>query len=74
MQMGGEEDAEGEDEEIEVADEDEEDDDDSDSDDETPAGGSRASTPDLTKLTKRQRARLEEGGSGHLLALPDGLS
>lgn len=68
MQTGNEEDAEGEEEEIEV----EEDDDDLDSDDETPGGGSRASTPDLNKLTKRQRARLEEGGSGHLLALPDG--
>jgi Ino eighty subunit 2 len=69
MQIGGDEDAEGEDEEIEVEEDDE---DDLDSDDETPADGSRASTPDLTKLTKRQRARLEEGGSGHLLALPDG--
>lgn len=68
MQLGNEEDAEGEDEEIEV----EDDEDDLDSDDDTPADGSRASTPDLTKLTKRQRARLEEGGSGHLLALPDG--
>jgi Ino eighty subunit 2 len=83
MQMGGEEDAEGEDEEIEVVEEDDEEeveeeveveDDDLDSDDETPMGGSRASTPDLSKLTKRQRARLEEGGSGHLLALPDGMS
>jgi len=73
MQTGNEEDAEGEEEEIEVEEEIEEDDEDSlDSDDETPAGGSRASTPDLNKLTKRQRARLEEGGSGHLLALPDG--
>ena len=75
MQLGNEEDAEGEEEEIEVVDDDEEEEDDElDSDDETPAGGSRASTPDLTKLTKRQRARLEEGGSGHLLALPDGES
>ena len=73
MQTGNEEDAEGEEEEIEVDEEVDEDDEDSlDSDDETPAGGSRASTPDLNKLTKRQRARLEEGGSGHLLALPDG--
>lgn len=70
MQTGNEEDAEGEEEEIEV--EEEAEDDDEDSDDETPGGGSRASTPDLNKLTKRQRARLEEGGSGHLLALPDG--
>lgn len=70
MQTGNEEDAEGEDEEIEVEEE-ADDDDELDSDDETPGGGSRASTPDLNKLTKRQRARLEEGGSGHLLALPD---
>lgn len=67
MQTGNEEDAEGEDEEVE-AEEDEE----LDSDDETPGDGSRASTPDLTKLTKRQRARIEESGSGHLLSLPDG--
>lgn len=72
MQTGNEEDAEGEEEEIEV--EVELEDDELDSDDETPGGGSRASTPDLDKLTKRQRARFEEGGSGHLLALPDGKS
>ncbi|KAH8811561.1 PAPA-1-like conserved region-domain-containing protein [Xylogone sp. PMI_703] len=76
MQMGNEEDAEGEDEDVEVVDEDEEEeeeeeDEEMDSDDETPAGGSRATTPDISKLTKRQRARLVEGGSGHLLALPD---
>lgn len=75
MQTGNEEEEveeEDEDEdEIDVeAEEDEEDD--MDSDDDTGMGGSRASTPDLNKLTKRQRARLEEGGSGHLLALPDG--
>jgi Ino eighty subunit 2 len=70
MQLGDEDDAEGDEEEIEVEDDE---DDDLDSDDETPGDGSRASTPDLTKLTKRQRARLEEGGSGHLLALPDGM-
>jgi len=73
MQTGNDEDAEGE-EEIEEEAEEEEEEDDLDSDDETPAGGSGASTPDLNKLTKRQRARLEEGGSGHLLALPDGKS
>jgi Ino eighty subunit 2 len=71
MQTGNEEDAEGEEEELEVE-EAEEDEDELDSDDETPMDGSRATTPDLNKLTKRQRARLEEGGSGHLLALPDG--
>ena len=74
MQTGNEEDAEGEEEEIEVEEEgDEEEDDSLDSDDETPAGGSRASTPDLNKLTKRQRARFEESDGGHLLALPDGM-
>lgn len=79
MQFGNEDDIEGEDEdadgeevEEEVEEEDEEEED-LDSDDDTPGGGSRGSTPDLTKLTKRQRARLEEGGSGHLLALPDGI-
>jgi Ino eighty subunit 2 len=72
MQTGNEEDGEGDEEEIEV--EGAEDDDELDSDDETPMDGSRATTPDLNKLTKRQRARLEEGGSGHLLALPDGKS
>lgn len=69
--MMGEEDADGGEEEVEVEEDDEEEDDDSDLD--TPGGGSRASTPDLSKLTRRQRARLEEGGSGHLLALPDGM-
>jgi len=73
MQMNDEEDAEGEDEEIEVElEEDVEDDEELDSDDETPGMGSRASTPDLNKLTKRQRARLEEGGDDGLMALPDG--
>lgn len=75
MQTGNEEDAEGEEEEEEIEVEEAGDDDDElDSDDETPGDGSRATTPDLNKLTKRQRARLEEGGSGHLLALPDGRS
>ncbi|EPE30498.1 hypothetical protein GLAREA_03465 [Glarea lozoyensis ATCC 20868] len=59
MQTGNEEDAEGEDEDIEEPEEDQE----LDSDDDTPGGGSRGSTPDLSKLTKRQRAALEEGGS-----------
>jgi len=68
LQSGNDEDAEGEDEEIEVAvDEDEE----LDSDDETPANGSRASTPDLNKLTRRQRARFDDAASGYLMALPD---
>jgi Ino eighty subunit 2 len=63
-----EEDAEGEEDMDADGDEDEivrvgaEDDDDSDldSDDDTPASGSRALTPDLSKLTKRQRAAYEE--------------
>ncbi|KFY64801.1 hypothetical protein V496_03029, partial [Pseudogymnoascus sp. VKM F-4515 (FW-2607)] len=74
MQVPADEDAEGEDEEIEVEEEDEEEEeeeeDELDSDDEA-GGGSRGSTPDLSKLTKRQRARLDESGGGHLLALPD---
>ncbi|KAK7755817.1 hypothetical protein SLS62_002102 [Diatrype stigma] len=53
---GDEEDAEGEDEEIEEAGPAEEEDLGSDED------GSRAETPDLTKMTKRQRARFEENG------------
>ncbi|KAI9839518.1 MAG: hypothetical protein M1819_002143 [Sarea resinae] len=62
MDEGGEEDAEGE----EVGDEEDEDEDPADSDDETPAGGSRASTPDINKLTRRQRGAM----TGELLALP----
>lgn len=79
MQLGNDEDAEGEDEDAEgeeieeIEEEEEEEEEELDSEDETPGGGSRGSTPDLTKLTKRQRARLVEGGSGHLLALPDGV-
>ncbi|KAI1766873.1 PAPA-1-like conserved region-domain-containing protein [Hypoxylon sp. FL1150] len=64
---GDEEDAEGEDEEIEAANPAEDDDDDlgSDGDD-----GSRAETPDLTRMTKRQRARFEENGDA-LMKLSD---
>ncbi|EXJ90824.1 hypothetical protein A1O1_03929 [Capronia coronata CBS 617.96] len=59
----GEADAQGEEDELE---EDEEDDDDLDSsDDETPASGS--ATPDISRLTKRQRGRPEDQGT--LLAL-----
>ncbi|KAI0137153.1 PAPA-1-like conserved region-domain-containing protein [Xylariales sp. AK1849] len=63
------EDAEGEeDDEIQAAGPAGEDDDDLlDSDDET---GSRGETPDLTKLTKRQRARFEDGDGG-LMKLSD---
>jgi Ino eighty subunit 2 len=67
-------DAEGEDEEVEVEDDIDDEEEELDSDDETPINGSRASTPDLKSLTKRQRARLEEGGDGDLMALPDGMS
>lgn len=66
---GDEEDAEGEDEEIEEAGPVEEEEG-LESDDET---GSRAETPDLTKMTKRQRARFEENGEG-LMKLSDGKS
>ncbi|KAI1412416.1 hypothetical protein F5Y13DRAFT_200064 [Hypoxylon sp. FL1857] len=66
---GDEEDAEGEDEEIEAANPAEEDDDDDVGSD----GGaeSRAETPDLTRMTKRQRARFEENGDA-LMKLSDG--
>ncbi|TGO87293.1 hypothetical protein BPOR_0236g00160 [Botrytis porri] len=68
MQSENDEDAEGEDEEIEVA---AEEDELLDSDDETPANGSRASTPYLNKLIRRQRARFDDAASGYLMALPD---
>ncbi|CAD6505008.1 BgTH12-00507 [Blumeria graminis f. sp. triticale] len=60
---GGEEDAEGE-EDLELGAED---------DDEEPesGAGSQASTHDINKLTKRQRARLQEDDGGSLIALPD---
>ncbi|KAI0803423.1 PAPA-1-like conserved region-domain-containing protein [Xylaria sp. FL0064] len=61
---GDEEDAEGEDEEIEEAEPVEEEDLGSDED------GSRAETPDLTKMTKRQRARFGENGDA-LMKLSD---
>lgn len=69
---GGEEDAEGE----EVGDEDQdiEDEEDADSDAETPAAGSRASTPDVSKMTKRQRSRLDQVMGSDFLQLPMGKS
>ena len=67
---GGEEE-EDEGEEDEDEDDDDGDDDDDDEEDATPATGSRASTPDLSKMTKRQRSRLVELG-GELLQLPSG--
>lgn len=50
----------------------EQDDDDLDSDDGTPATGSRASTPDVSKMTKRQRSRLDQVMGGDFLQLPMG--
>ena len=68
---GGEEDAEGE----EVGDEDQDmdqDDESADSDAETPAAGSRGSTPDVSKMTKRQRSRLDQVIGNDFLQLPMG--
>jgi Ino eighty subunit 2 len=62
----GDDDAEGE----EIDDEDGEGEDDSDG---TPASISRSNTPDLSKLTRRQRAAYEEH-DGSLLALSNGMS
>ncbi|KAH7064869.1 PAPA-1-like conserved region-domain-containing protein [Macrophomina phaseolina] len=56
---GEEEDAEGEEDDL---------DDELDSDEETPLSGSRAGTPDLSKLTRRQRAAFETY-EGELIAL-----
>ncbi|OCK74203.1 hypothetical protein K432DRAFT_470641 [Lepidopterella palustris CBS 459.81] len=64
---GADEDAEGEDEEI-PDDDDAERDEDMDSDDETPQSMSRSHTPDLSKLTRRQRAAFESYDGG-LIAL-----
>lgn len=47
-----------------------EDNEDSDSDDE-PVDSGQISALDLNKLTRRQRARFDDGFSGHLMALPD---
>ncbi|KAL3421909.1 hypothetical protein PVAG01_06065 [Phlyctema vagabunda] len=69
----GEEDAEGEDddEEIGLEDDEEEENPFGSDDEDTPGLGSRGSTPDVNKMTKRQRAKLEETDSGFLMALPD---
>ena len=70
---GGEDDAEGED----VVDEEGGDEDqemDEESDGETPAAdGSRGSTPDVTKMTKRQRSRLDQVMGSDFLQLPMGM-
>ncbi|KAL9121322.1 MAG: hypothetical protein Q9187_002122 [Circinaria calcarea] len=66
---GGEEDAEGE----EVGDEDQDmdqDEEEVDTEGETPAAGSRASTPDVSKMTKRQRSRLDQVMGNDFLQLP----
>ncbi|KAK2733482.1 hypothetical protein FQN57_002091 [Myotisia sp. PD_48] len=57
-----------EEEEEEDEEEEEEEEEESDSDLGTPMDGSRASTPDLSKMTKRQRGRIELGGD--FLQLP----
>ncbi len=63
---GEEDDMDGEDEEIEVVDEDAEGEEDLDSDD----GGSRAGTPDLSRMTARQRAK--HGDIQEYMKLSDG--
>ncbi|KAI1005324.1 hypothetical protein K3495_g2894 [Podosphaera aphanis] len=68
MQIADEEDSEGDDPETRV--ETEEVDKDLDVD-EMPGAESRASTPELNKLTRRQRARFDESNGGYLMALPD---
>ena len=68
---GREEDADGED----IGDDDQDmdqDDNDLDSDGETPGAGSRGSTPDVTKMTKRQQSRLNQVIGSDFLQLPMG--
>lgn len=74
QQEGGDEDAEGDEEDEEIGVEEEEEDENpfGSDDEDTPAAGSRGSSPDINKMTKRQRARLEEGTNEFLMALPDG--
>lgn len=57
-ELGGEEDAEGEEDE--------------DSDEDISASASRGDTPDLSKLTSRQRRQFEDADDGSLLALSNG--
>ena len=64
-------DAEGE----EIGDDDQEmgeEEEDVDSDGDTPAGRSRSSTPDISKMTKRQRSRLDQVMGSDFLQLPMG--
>ncbi|MCJ1338378.1 hypothetical protein MMC09_003665 [Bachmanniomyces sp. S44760] len=67
---GGDEDGEGEELDDEDQEMDQDDDEDLVSDGETPAAGSRASTPDITKMTKRQRSRLDQVMGSDFLQLP----
>ncbi|MCJ1363000.1 hypothetical protein MMC16_002106 [Acarospora aff. strigata] len=64
---GGEHDAEGEEEDNQEEGEEEEGE---ESENGTPATGSRASTPDMSKMTKRQRSRLDQVMGGAFLQLP----
>ena len=50
----------------------EQDDEELDSSDGTPVAGSRASTPDVSKMTKRQRSRLDQVMGADFLQLPMG--
>ena len=52
--------------------EEEEEEEEIDSDGGTPADGSRASTPDISKMTKRQRSRLDQVMGSDFLQLPMG--
>ncbi|KAF2470568.1 uncharacterized protein BDR25DRAFT_261589 [Lindgomyces ingoldianus] len=66
---GEDEDAEGEEEDIPVQNDEEDDDEELDSDEETPQSMSRSHTPDLSKMTRRQRAMVIEDSDGSLMAL-----
>jgi Ino eighty subunit 2 len=70
---GEDEDAEGEeDDEMPAQNDDEEEDEDMDSDNGTPRSMSRSHTPDLSKMTRRQRAQFEEEENQGLMALSNG--
>ncbi|RDW75685.1 hypothetical protein BP5796_06506 [Coleophoma crateriformis] len=73
QQEVGDEDADGDEEDEEIVLEEEEDEENpfGSDDEDTPVAGSRGSTPDINKMTKRQRAKLEEGANDFLMALPD---
>lgn len=69
---GGDEDAEGEEEEEESPEQANDEDEEMDSDDESRDSMSRSNTPDLSKLTRRQRALVEETRDEGLMALSNG--